>query len=47
MKNVLLIAVGLMTAFSALADGPITLKAQSGEEIKIWYATPSGYALVK
>ncbi|MGZ3770466.1 MAG: hypothetical protein ACXVCP_12345 [Bdellovibrio sp.] len=37
MKSVLLVAVGLLTAFSALADGPIILKAQSGEEIKIWY----------
>lgn len=41
MKSVIAFAVCLMTAFSAMADGPIMLRAQSGEEIKIWYAASS------
>ncbi|MGZ3742305.1 MAG: hypothetical protein ACXVB1_09745 [Pseudobdellovibrionaceae bacterium] len=41
MKSLLFLVIGLMTAVSAFADGPITLKAQSGEEIKIWYGFSS------
>ena len=43
-NRVFLIAGFLMMAFSAWADGPITLIARSGEEIKIWYGTPRFYS---